>query len=230
VAGTPAKVYLNIENDPTYVVAHRTRKAWIPSWLYPLTQVTPLGARQFGSVTFYIEGYNAGGHRVAGAEDQITLYIDNNGPNYDVDSVTMGAQLGGDCALFNLGGAANPPMTVKFRALQLEGFLGSYALTLRKGNIPGGFAVNGPSYLSGAYAHGADDPCNSFEGTFDVISHDAEGYVTADITAQSGHWLEPGQPFCTFAVQVSCSTRVTDGYNAGGSYGPTEYLLGIQAS
>ena len=238
VAGTPAKAYNNIENDSTYVVAHRTCKATISSWKYPLPQVTPLGARQFGSVTFFIEGYNAAGHRVAGAEDQITLYIDNDGPNYDIDSVTMGAQLGGDCALFNLGGLANPPMTVKFRALQIEGFLGSYALTVRKGNI-GGFAINGPSYLSGTYAHGADDPCNSFEGTFDVISHDAQGYVTADITASSGHWLDPGipgdpahppQPFCTFAVQVSCSTRVTNGYTAGGSYGPNEYLLGIQAS
>ncbi len=236
VAGTLAKAYINIESDPDYVVAHRTRKAWISSWLYPLTHVTALGVtRQYGSVTFFIEGYNAAGARVAGADDQITLYIDNNQNDvnfarFDIESVTMGAQLGGDCALFNLGGALNPPMTVTFRALQLEGFLGSYALTVRKGNIPGSFGISGPSYLSGAYVHGADDPCSSFEGTFDVVSHDPSGYVTADITASGGHWLDPGQPFCTFAVQVGGSARVTNGYTGDVGYGPTEYLLGIQAS
>ncbi len=227
--GTPAKAYDNIENDGSYVVAHRTRKAWISSWIYPNTHVTAFGARQYGTVWFYIEGYNAAGDRVGPAEDKIALYIDNNGPLYDVDSVSIEGEPGGDCALFNLNGEANPPMTVKFRAFQLEGFLGSYALTVRKGNI-GGFAIDGPSTISGSYTHGSDNPCNSFEGTIQLLGADASGYITADITAHSGRWLDVGQPFCTFAVQVSCSTRITNGYSAGASYGPSEYLLGIQAS
>jgi hypothetical protein len=237
VAGTAAKAYRNIENDATFVVAHRTRKAWISSGMYPQAQVTPLGVRQYGSVTFYIEGYDAAGVRVAGAEDQITLYIDNNGPDLDIESVTMGMQHGGDCALFNLGGVLDAPLTVKFRGLQLEGFLNTYALTVRKGNI-GGFAIAGPTYLSGAYTPGLDDPCGSYEGTFElVMPHDALGYVTADITPSNGHyWLDPGdplhppQPFCTFAIQVTGGIRVTDGYNAGSPSASTEYLLGIQAS
>jgi hypothetical protein len=203
--------------------------------MYPQAQVTALGVRQYGSVTFYIEGYDENGVRVAGAEDRIMLYIDNNGPNFDIESVTMGTQHGGDCALFNLGGVLDAPLTVKFRALQLEGFLDTYALKVRKGNI-GDFAIGGP-YLRGAYAPGSDDPCCSYEGTFEfAIPHDTLGYVTADITPSSGHWLDPGdphhppQPFCTFAIQVTGGIRVTDGYNAGGPYASNEYLLGIQAS
>lgn len=229
LGGVASQAYDNIENDPTFVLTHRTRKAWISSWQYPLVHTTVLGARQYGPVTFKIQGYNAANNAVAAAFDQITLYIDNNGPNFDIDDVSMAGQTGGDCALFNLHGATNPPMSVKFRALQLEGFLNSYALSVRKGNI-GTIAINGPSFISGSYTHGADNPCNSFEGTFDVVSHDAQGYVTANITAAgAGGWLD-GQPFCTFAIQVSCSTRITNGYTAGAGYGPTEYLLGIQAS
>jgi hypothetical protein len=181
-------------------------------------------------VQFRIEGYNAAGKKVAGADDTITLYIDNTGPDFDIPMVSMPGQLGGDCALFNLHGSLNTPMTVKFRANQLEGFLGSYSLGVRKGNI-GGIAINGPSLIAGSYVHGDDLVCNSFTGTFDVMSHDASGYVSADITAQSGRWLDPDQPFCTFAVQLSCTKRFTNGYNAAlYSYGPTEYLLGLQAS
>lgn len=230
VPNTPAKAYDNIENNPAFVLTHRDRKAWISSGLYPPVHTTLYGARQYGPVQFRIEGYDHTGAKVAAADDIITLYIDNTGPDYDISTVSMPGQLGGDCALFNLHGSLNTALTVKFRANQLEGFLGSYTLGVRKGNL-GAIPIFGPSLIAGSYVHGDDLACTWYDGTFNVMSHDADGYVSAAITAQSGHWLEPDQPFCTFAVQLSCTKRWTNGYNdAVYSYGPVEYLLGIQAS
>jgi hypothetical protein len=234
IDGGPAQLapaYLNIENDPAWVFTHRDRKAVITSSIYAPTP---------GAVDFRIEGYNlaAGGAKVAAADDTITLYIDNPvidaNPDYGIDSVSMQMQTGGDCALFNLGGLLNPPLTVRFHANQLERFMNAYGLSVRKGNI-GGFGITGggPGQLSGAYVHTGDLDlaCNSFEGTFDDPAHDGSGAVTADITATSGRWLDPGQPFCTFAINIDCSVRMTNGYNdAVYSFGTKSYLLGIQAA
>ena len=58
---------------------------------------------------------------------------------------------------------------------------------------------------------------------------DGSGYVIANLVPAAGDWLAVDQPFCTFAVQLGCSTRVTNGYNtAAAGYGPEEYLLGLQ--
>jgi hypothetical protein len=221
-----APAYLNIETDPAWVFTHRDRKAVINSAIYAPTP---------GPVDFRIEGYTLAGVKVAAADDTITLYIDQvtgANPDFDIDSVSMGVQDGGDCALFNLGGSPNPPLTVRFHANQTERFMDFYGLSVRKGNI-GGFGITGggPGQLSGAYVHGDDLACSSFEGTFDDPAHDGSGAVTAAITASSGRWLDPGQPFCTFAVRIGCNVRITNGYNAASySFGPKEYLLGIQAS
>ncbi len=223
----PEPAYLNIESDPGWRLFQRERKAIINSALY-----APAGSP--GPIDFRIEGYTAAGAKVAAADDMVTLYIDNSSPDFAIDTVSMQAQSGGDCALFNLGGAANLPLTVRFKANQYERFMNAYSLSVRKGNI-GGFAISngGPGQISGTYTHTGDidGACNSFEGTFDDSTADGSGFVTVDITAASGHWLEMNQPFCTFAVQLGCSTRVTNGYNqAVYGYGPIEYLLGIQAS
>ncbi len=218
-----APAYLNIENDPAWVFTHRDRKAVITSSTYAPTP---------GPVDFRIEGYTAAGAKVAGAEDMVTLYIDDGPTDYGINSVSMQLQTGGDCALFNLGGLLNPPLTVKFHANQPERFMNAYALSVRKGNI-GGFGIvgGGPGQLSGAYVHGDDLLCSSFEGTFDDPAVDGSGAVTVDVTAASGRWLDPGQPFCTFAVNLDCSVRMTNGYNdAVYSLGTLLYLLGIQAS
>jgi hypothetical protein len=223
----PANAYLNIESDPAWRLHNRDRKAVITSSIYaPANSPRP--------IDFRLEGYDSAGNKIAAADDTITLYIDNSEPDFFIDSVTMLTTAGGVCALFNLNGQPNTPLTVKFKANQLQRFMSRYDLTVRKGNI-GGFPIvdNGPGLISGIYVHGDDLVCNSLEGTFDDPVHDAGGFVVADIIADNppGRWLEPNQPFCTFAVQLSCSTRVTNGYNqAVYGYGPIEYLLGIQAS
>jgi hypothetical protein len=219
----PVPTYLNIENDNAWVFTHRDRKAFIYSWLY---------APEPGVVEFRIEGYNSGGHKINPADDTIRLFIDNTSPVYQIIDVTMLGQAGSDCALFILpAGQPGAPLTVRFKANQMQGFMNSYALSVRKGNI-GSFGISGtgPGATSDNYIHGDDLLCNQFQGTLDDPTADAYGVVTANIepTAGSG-WLEANQPFCTFAVNLGCSTRVTNGYNtAVYDYGPTQYLLGIQ--
>lgn len=127
---------------------------------------------------------------------------------------------------------------MRFKAVQDQGFLGSYGLTVRKGNI-GSFAIaptTGPlgeasGALSGSYTHGGTTPCGELFGTRppDEPLADAGDYVTAYIIPSSGNWLEAGQNFCTFSVNVGATMRRTNGYNsAEDSYGPIQYLLGIQ--
>ncbi len=230
VPGVQAQVYWNIENNPAYLLTHRDRKAIISSWLYPPVHTTLYGSRQYGPVQFRIEGYDGADNKVAAADDIITLYIDNNPPDFDIQSVTMGGQPSDVCALFHLGGSLNTALTVRFRANQLEGFLQYYSVTMRKGNI-GPFLVNngGPGMVTNTYNHTSDLNCNYLDGTFNDPVHDPAGFVTVNL-APPVRWLEEGQSYCTFDVQLSCATRITNGYNdAIYYYGPREFLLGIQA-
>ena len=232
-------VYNNIELDASYVLTHRDRKAIITSALYAPVAAPPHDDLRYGPVQFRIQGYNATGNLVAAADDTITLFIDNNCATFDIASVGLLGQSGGDCALFDLP-ADNlaAPLTVQFRANQFAGFMNSYGLTVRKGNAGTGTPIRiSGGQISGAYVHGDDIICNTLQGTFDDLSHDGAGYVTVDIGPPSsapfnGNWLDANQPFCTFAVNLSTDVRLTNGYL--GSYpvgcGTAQYFLGIQQS
>ncbi len=229
-----AKVYDNIEQNLAWAASDWFLKAVIST-----SGGSPAYAPSPGTVEFQMQGYDAAGNFVVGATDTVTMYIDNTPPVLDLPSVQMGAQTGGDCALFSLTGEPNPAkLSVLFKAVQEQGFLGSYNLTVRKGNI-GGFAIAptmGPAgeasgALSRAYTHGSALNCEQLFGTQppDEPLSNAGDYVTAYIIPASGNWLEPGQPFCTFSVNVSATMRRTNGYNsAEDSFGPVQYLLGIQ--
>jgi len=223
-----APAYLNIESDPAFVLTHRDRKAQIHT--AGLTVPLP------GAVQFRIEGYDTAGSKVVGADDSVTLFIDNSIPTLDIDdNVTMGVQTLGNCALFTLP-ASQPgaPLTVKFKADQEQGFMESYELFVNKGAI-GPFSVQPPPPASApfrtrAYVHGDDLACNSLRGTFDdPTANPITGYVTVNLTPSSGAWLEPDQNFCAFALRLQCSIRATNGY---GGFGPFEaiapVLIGIQ--
>lgn len=213
---TTVKAYTNIEDQPNdWVASHIHRKAVINSWLY---------APEPGAVIFRIDGYNAAGFPVA--HDEVKLYIDNTAPTYDIDDVEMLGSAGGDCALFEPP-AANPgaPLTVRFRAH--HGSMGSYGVTVRKGNGIYSLPITSTGApIAGSYAHGSPHNCTVYRGTGNTTA-----YVVSDLAPASGHWLDPGQPFCTFAVNLECTTRVTDGYHADNSYpasGDAQFLLGIQ--
>jgi hypothetical protein len=220
--------YLNIESDVLYVSTHRDRRAQIRSWL--------LSVPMPGPVQFRIEGYDGAGNRVAGAEDSVTLFIDNSGAFVDIDDVvTMGSATLGNCAKFKLpAGSPGAPLTVKFKADQAQGFLSTYELFMQKGAI-GSFAVQPPPpagapFRLQSYTHGDDLACSELQGTFDDPTHDlSTGYVTVDLTPASGHWLESTETFCAFSLNLNATTRVTDGYGGGDSFNAVPVLIGIEA-
>jgi hypothetical protein len=230
----PAKAYDNVEMNLAWAASDWFLKAVISTG-----GGSPAYAPSPGTVQFRIQGYDAAGNFVVGATDTVTMYIDNTLPDLHLPSVQMGAQSGGDCALFDLSGEPNPAvLTVRFKAVQDQGFLGSYNLSVRKGNI-GSFAIastTGPigelsGALSNSYTHGSAVNCGQLFGTRppDEPLADPGDYVTAYIIPSSGNWLAPDQNFCTFSVNVGATMRRTNGYNSGeDSFGPVQYLLGIQ--
>lgn len=228
------KAYKNIQVEAQlgvdWLIANLERKAQIWSWVYE--------AGVPGSFEFRIEGYKEDGSRFTGADDTITLFIDNQVPERVIAEVVMPdpddpsvLQLGGDCALFTLpADHLNTPLRVRFRAHQVSGLLQSYGISMRKGNTSTlTIAGSGPGAISGTYAHGDDLSCTALYGTMDDPTQDGTGYVTAHIAPTSGGWLTASQSFCTFVVNLTTVKRVTTGYDYGTyEYGPTQYLLGIQ--
>jgi hypothetical protein len=227
-----AKAYENVEGDRNWAVSEWALKAVVNSRLSSLYDPTP------GTFEFRIQGYDASGYQVSGTEDKVKLYIDNQPPELHIASVKMGSQDGGGCVLFHLSGEPNPaPLTVRFKAIQKQGFLNDYELWVRKGNLgkkptktttgPGG-ETSGK--LSNSYAHNSTSTsCNYLVGTRFPDDPVAVGdYVTAYVIPDTGNWLSASEPFCTFAVKLDCWKRMTNGYNnAAYRYGPREYLLGI---
>ena len=237
VDGSPpisVKAYDNIEQSADWAASDWFLKAVINT-----AGGIPAYAPSPGPVQFEIQGYDAAGNFVVGATDSVLLYIDNTGVQVELNSVQMGTQLGGACALFHLSGEPNPAvLTVRFKAVQHQGFLDGYALTVRKGNI-GAFPITsttGPSgelprKLADTYTHVDALSCAKLFGTkLPYEPHaDAANYVTAYIVPASGNWLEPTQPFCTFSVNIGASMRRTNGYNTAiDGFGPDTYLLGIE--
>ena len=143
--------------------------------------------------------------------------------------------------MFHLSGEPVPAkLTVRFKAVQRHGFLGSYGLSVRRGNFGPPFTfvqTTGPlgepsGKLSDSYPHGSAISCGELFGTTltDDPQADPTDYVTAYIAPPAGsNWLRPDQPFCTFAVSVSGTMRRTNGTSDGiDGFGPVTYLLGIE--
>jgi len=234
-AKQPAKAYDNIEQDLTWAASDWFLKAVINT-----DGGSPPYAPSPGTVQFQLQGYDASENFVVGATDTVTMYIDNTGVDLPLPSVEMGSQTGGECALFDLSGEPDPAkLTVRFKAVQKQGFLSSYELTVHKGNSINSFPIGsttGPSgeasgKLTDSYTHGSAVNCGELFGTtlVDEPLADTTDHVTAYIVPAKGNWLEPGQPFCTFQVNIGAKMRRTNGYNsAEDGFGPVQYLLGIQ--
>jgi hypothetical protein len=242
VSGGPATepgimAYENHEGDSDWALSDQAFKVVINTVGGPYAP-TP------ATVEFRIQGYDSTGQPVNDARDStVRLYINNNRPDLDIAEVTMDSQTGGDCALFDLSDASMTPavLRVRFQALHTEGLLNGYSLSIRKGNIPGEFPITttlGPSLetsaaLGNSYVQGSAVNCNELYGTrFPDEATAVADYAVAYIipTSPATNWLESGQTFCSFSIDLSASRRMTNGYNqAVYNSGPIHSLMGIQA-
>jgi len=215
VEDTPA--YNNVQGNYDWASSEWALRASVN------TRAAPFGGH-IGPVLFHIQGYDAGGHQVADPRTStIKLYLDNQRPDFVIDTLMVGAQEEGDtpCNVFTLAGEPNPAvLTARFKAIHEQGFLHSYQLSVRKGNLPS-FLINttsGPlgdtsAQLSNTYVHTGGSPCNDLVGTRFPDEITAVGdFATAYITPQSGNWLESDQTVCAFSDKHNRVKRETNGY------------------
>jgi hypothetical protein len=202
--------YLNIESNAEWIATHRLRKIQLTSAIYENALYAPGDSPR--SVDFKIEGYNAAGDKVAGAEDSIRLYIDNRPVTGDISGIAMGATVPGECALFELA-SANAALTARFKADQAGGFVQEYHLDVIRGSntsVPVSDTTAPVQPLSVAYSepvHG-----NFFFGTLNGVGPDADRYVVAELQANAGAWLPADKNFCAFAFRLHATPRTTNGY------------------
>jgi len=222
VGSTPVSVHVDggaASTRPTYA-NHEGDSNWIENDLKLILNTgyyRPAGDP--GLVDFRIQGYDSAGTVVAGIDDTLTLYIDNDAAIGDIKSITMGAVELSDCALFTLA-SPNEPLSVKYRGFDTAGFVEDWRLSVTRGNN-----FHFPIHVSSgvSMADQAGDPfgvirsyptpgaCSDFHGTADEVTADADNYVITTLQPRSGNWLPTGQNFCAFAFTLEVYDRVTDG-------------------
>jgi len=210
----PAPTYDNHDGDSNWI--ENDLKLILNSYLYR-------PGDQPGSVDFRIEGYNAAGNKVPGADDTIRLYIHNqtfilgrpNNSKGDIISIAMGGTTLGDCGLFDLS-APDVPLAVRYRAVDPAGFVQSWGLRVTRGN---NFAMPikvDSGVVPKAFPPPTVNPC-TFHGTRDEPTASIDDYVVTALKPDGINWLATGVTFCAFAFTLTQNDRVTDG-RAGGTY------------
>jgi hypothetical protein len=223
---TLAPSYLNAETDTTrpWIERWKVLKMVLTSSIYEAALGGP------GPIVFRIQGYNSVGSQIA--DERITLYVDNNTVDQFIDPnlflITLGGPLAqSNCALFVLPkDQPAAPIQVSFRANQNEGFMASYTLYMDKGST-GNFPIK--SLTAGSPITDSRS-CSNFHGTSDEPGYGATvvNELTAEIVPQSGNWLDVGQTFCAFSLNLTSSVWITDGQGIFGPYTSTPDLIGIQ--
>jgi hypothetical protein len=226
-APKPVPAYKNIELDPQWIITHRLRKIILSSNLYASLLYPGVAA---GTVEFRIEGYNATGDKVAGADDTITLFIDNRPIFGNIDTISMGGVAPGECGLFDLP-ALNEPLTMRFKIEHPGGFLAEYGVKVQRGSatdVPVADFTTPLQPLHLVY----NEPTHGsfFLGTFNGVSPDGDAYVVAELQPTSGTWLPAGKEFCAFSFEIDATPRTTDGYSLGGQSRLDLELIGISYS
>lgn len=201
-AATPTvKTYDNHGND----------SLWIENDLKMILDSTRYrSADNPGTVYFRIQGYDAGGHMVAGVDDTIALFIANKASRGEIVSVDLGTPADDDCTLLSLpAGSPAAPVSVKYRVDNPDGFLHGWALSVTRGNNHG-VPVTASGVMPASYpAPGLANPCQ-FHGSDDFTT-DVDGNSVTQLVPASGGWLPPDRSFCAFAFTLTASDRVTDG-------------------
>jgi hypothetical protein len=199
-----------------------------------------------GGVEFRLEGYDSSGNKLTGVDERILLYLDNKGIEAIIaPTVTLGGVPLGNCALFTLpkNAANNPienaPLTVHLKAVQDNGFMGKYTLTIGKGAIGeidlvkvGAWSPNPNTtdfstgiQIGRAYKLTSVASCPAFTGTPD---EGAVGDYIDMVVQPATTWLEANQTFCAFRLRIGGHIRHTDGTYHNPSYNSNEVLIGIQ--
>lgn len=195
--------YLNIEDqisDSEWQNSKRDRKLQIHTAIYQA---------EAGAVEFRIEGYDASGEKVPGAEDTIKLYIDNTWSKGDIDYIKLGTEDPGECALFELP-TGGEPLTVRYRVTDPEGFMKSYALNVYRGSNTHVQTENSATGNPVAASYQLVPPY-LFSGTLDETL-DPSGYVEILLEPTASAWLPSGIDFCAFLFELSALDRKTNGY------------------
>jgi hypothetical protein len=225
-AAAPTPAYTNIENDGNWLIQDQLRKAELSSGLSGGALHAATGGS--GPVEFRFEGYDASGAKVPGADDSITLFLENRGITGSIASISSATASPSDCALFGLS-SPDAALTVRYAVDHPGGFLGAYSLTAARGNGPTSVAIADYTPpiqpLSIAFdpmVHGV-----FFRGTRNAIGPDANGYVEAETQPVSGSWLPPATTFCAFKFDLNASLRITDGWSLAGGGVVAEDLVGI---
>ncbi|MCP4420967.1 MAG: hypothetical protein GY805_30520, partial [Chloroflexi bacterium] len=223
-SGDTVPAYKNIESDPQWIATHRLRKGQLHSATYAPNS-NP------GTVIFRIDGYKeVSGDlvKVIGADDTITLYIDNRLVEGDIASVSLGGSTPGECALFELT-TPNDPIALRFKADHPGGFTQNYRVAVLRGSgTP--VAVSDLTPPAQPLNVNYDEPTHgaAFFGTFNGVAPDGDNYVVAELQPDLGAWLPVGKPFCAFAFEVYATTRATNGYGKPGAKRLDIELVGIQ--
>jgi hypothetical protein len=221
-AAAPTPAYDNIESDPAWILTHRNRKAQLSSALY--ASATNPSGEPFGSVEFWIEGYNSAGVKVAAANDVVRLYIDNRRITGRIDNIAMGAVAPGECAHFTLP-SNTTPLTMRFKVDQPGGFLSEYHAAVRRGHNTPVPVTSTTAPISMSFT-AAPVPC-AFRGTLNVTGADPDGYISAELHPGGSGWLPDCQNFCAFEFSISGTPRATNGYDLYSGYQLDIDLVGI---
>ncbi len=220
-ANPKAKVesYENIEINTQWIATHRNRKIQLHTWVYQSVA---------GAVEYKIEGFDAVGEKVTGAEDTVKLCIDNHYSTGRIDPIKLGGFEPGECGLFHIP-APSSPLTVRFKATDAEGFMQQYAL-----NVYWGSNNHLPVTQDPPTAHPIAETYNPvapfrFYGTLAPLN--PEGYEEVNVKPSgSVPWLPAGKTFCAYSFELSVQDRVTDGYGIPSAYIVWRELIGITST
>ena len=231
--------YNNIQGNMDWSGPDWFIKAIIPSWAYSY-----LGGP--GSVQFRLKAYGTDGKQIQLWNDPVTsaplyqdsvrLYVDHTGPELHFKDVTIGTVTSNPCPLFILTEPelVDATLNLKFKAVQRQGFLGGYSLSLTKCNTPN-FPVEDLTAahpLSPVYAP-SSGACGSFYGTqFGVdVAADSNDYVAVSLNPLgSTPWLGATETVSSYTLNLSATVRRTDGHSAyyPAGYGPIQYNFVIK--
>jgi hypothetical protein len=218
--------YLNIENDGNWLIQDQLRKAQLLSTvsggaLHAATDAS-------GPVEFRFEGYDSSGAKVPGADDSITLYLENRPLTGRIRSIVSATAAPPDCALFGLA-TPNAPLTVTYVVDQAGGFLSSYSLTAARGNGPTPVAIVDATPPIQPLSMSFDPAIHGvfFRGTHNAVMPDADNFVVAETQPVGASWLPSGTTFCAFKFDLNATPRLTDGWSLQGGRVVGEDLVGI---